>query len=309
MKATFLPHFLCVAAIAAILAAHPTAAAERVLFDGQPPAPAGITLGGWGSGTVTFTGEEQYEGGGVLKIKARDFYQGARLDFREPIDLTPVLRQANAYLSLTVKLGSGSQAAPAVAPDMGMLAPGMDPGGMPGMGAPQASVPKVTKLRVVLQGEGTSFELYPIHDIAPGDAGWVTVGIPLESLKERVGEGSFRVKRLVLTANAPDTLTVGRILAINDDTEITADATPSQFNEIPVGQPVRFTAEASAGVTPLKLCWDFDASDGVQEEAVGASVEHTFSKPGRYTVTFTAKPADQANKQPRVTTMEVQVIN
>jgi len=108
---------------------------------------------------------------------------------------------------------------------------------------------------------------------------------------------------------APDTLTVGRILAINDDTEITADATPSQFNEIPVGQPVRFTAEASAGVTPLKLCWDFDASDGVQEEAVGASVEHTFSKPGRYTVTFTAKPADQANKQPRVTTMEVQVIN
>ncbi|HOJ20154.1 MAG TPA: PKD domain-containing protein [Armatimonadota bacterium] len=309
MKATFLPHFLCVAAIAVNLAARPAAAAERVLFDGQPPAPAGITLGGWGSGSATYTGEEQYEGGGVLRIKVRDFYQGARLDFREPIDLTPVLRQANAYLSLTVKLGGSAQAAPAVAPDMGMLAPGMDPGAMPGMAAPQAPVAKVTKLRIVLQGETGSFELYPMHDIEPTDTGWVTVGIPLESLKERIGEGTFRVKRLVLTANAPDTLSVARIQAINDDTEITADATPSQFNEIPVGQPVRFTAEARAGVTPLKLCWDFDASDGVQEEAVGASVEHTFSKPGRYTVTFTAKPADQADKQPRVTTMEIQVVD
>lgn len=310
MKASFSPHLLRVAAITALLAARPAGAAETVLFGGQPPAPAGITLGGWGSGSATYTGEEQYEAGGVLKIKVRDFYQGARLDFREALDLTPVLRQPNAYLALTVKLGPGVQAAPAAMPGMdgGMMGPGGMPGGMPGAAAPQVKVPKVTRLRVALLGEKTSYELYPLSDVQPDETGWVKIGIPLEALKERVGEGTFTVKRLVIGANAPDTISIARIVALNDDTDITAEATPERFNEIRVNRPIRFTALAKGGVTPLKLCWDFDASDGVQEEAIGARVEHAFSKPGRFTVTFTAKPADNAEKRPVVDTMEVEVV-
>ncbi|MEM2899717.1 MAG: PKD domain-containing protein, partial [Thermoplasmata archaeon] len=39
----------------------------------------------------------------------------------------------------------------------------------------------------------------------------------------------------------------------------------------------------------LTYLWDFDASNGIGIDGVGAAVEYNFTKPGNYTVTLTVK--------------------
>jgi len=56
-----------------------------------------------------------------------------------------------------------------------------------------------------------------------------------------------------------------------------------------VGVPVNFdgTASSDPDGNPLTYAWDFDASDGVGTDAVGAMVSHTYSVAGAFTVTLT----------------------
>jgi PKD repeat protein len=55
-----------------------------------------------------------------------------------------------------------------------------------------------------------------------------------------------------------------------------------------VGEPVRFDASASYDLdgTIISYTWDFDASNGLQEDGEGVIVTHVYELPGRYTVTL-----------------------
>ena len=55
-----------------------------------------------------------------------------------------------------------------------------------------------------------------------------------------------------------------------------------------IGDNVVFNSNVTAGLTPVHCSWDFDQSDGVQEDAVGSTARHKYTKQGDYVVTLTA---------------------
>lgn len=315
--------FACAAALAASAAAAPRVAAEVILYDGDPTADTGIKVGGWGAGTAEESTDERLNNARSIKIKTRDFYQGARIDLPRPVELTEVLKQPNAYLALSLKLGMGPRQITVVVPaspavgggGMGLEGGGMEPGGIGGGGgvgtpggATTVQLPKVTRLRAVFIGPKGTLEAYSHGEIEASHGAWTTVGVALAPLAEKIGQASFPVQRILIAANAPDTLFLGRMALVNDDTEITAEASAERYNDVKKNTPLRFTATAQAGVSAVRFSWDFDASDGIQEDAIGKEVKHTFASPNRYRVTLTATPIDGSTKKPVTQTLEVEVV-
>ena len=91
-------------------------------------------------------------------------------------------------------------------------------------------------------------------------------------------------------ASATDTLTV---------TVQNTPPTCNAGNDITVPQYTTVHFVGSATDTPIDLptltyTWDFDASDGIGIDAVGAAVEHNYTKPGNYIVTLTVRDAHGA---------------
>ncbi|MDH7568560.1 MAG: PKD domain-containing protein [Armatimonadota bacterium] len=316
--------------VAGASAWRPASGAEIFLYRGEPAANAGIVVGGWGGGTAEETTETQFEGERSLKVKVRDLYQGARLDLRNAVDLAQVLAGPNPYFSVSVRISPTARqvnipglqttpgAMPGMDPTMGGAAPGMDPtmmgtgmdptAGTGAVGGGNITIPRISKLRVVFIGPKGSLEAFSMGELKGDTGGWTTVGIPLIEVAKKLGTDSFPVQRIIIGADSPDTMYIGRMALVNDMTGITAQCSVSQTHAIRRNTPVTFTATGEGGITPIKFSWDFDASDGIQEEAVGSSVRHAFPKEGRYTVTLTAKPMDGAQKEPSQQTIEVEVV-
>ncbi len=86
-------------------------------------------------------------------------------------------------------------------------------------------------------------------------------------------------------ANNFSTSAVYTITVIDNDLPI-ADA--GQDQSVFTGELVSFNGSASSdniGITSYS--WDFDASDGIEEDATGVTADHTYSTAGQYTVTLT----------------------
>ncbi len=66
-------------------------------------------------------------------------------------------------------------------------------------------------------------------------------------------------------------------------TEVRADAGPDQT----VDEDTTVYLDASNSTGALNYSWDFDASDGIQEDATGVNVSYIYTEPGVYTVTLT----------------------
>jgi hypothetical protein len=77
---------------------------------------------GWGSGKAEVSGENVLVGTRSLKVTTQGLYQGARLDFRNPVDLTQAFAAPNAYLRLQLRFpnvsagGGGAMGGPGADP-------------------------------------------------------------------------------------------------------------------------------------------------------------------------------------------------
>lgn len=62
-----------------------------------------------------------------------------------------------------------------------------------------------------------------------------------------------------------------------------------------VGVPLEFdgTASSDPDGERLTFAWDFDASDGIGEDALGPTPSHVYPRPGRYTVGLTVSSGDE----------------
>ena len=103
-----------------------------------------IGVTGWGSGTGSETDEAAYEGVNSIRVSTRNYFQGVRIAFGDPKDLSDQFADRNNLLKIVVKnaddndpngsSGVGSSARPGASGPGGR--PGVGPGSAGGRGGP-----------------------------------------------------------------------------------------------------------------------------------------------------------------------------
>lgn len=177
-------------------------------------------------------------------------------------------------------------------------------GGYGGYAAPTTTTRVMKQMRVVLvTTDGKQYEaVAPFEPPLTDQEGWFPIGVALGAFKGL--SPNAQIKEIRVFGDAYGTFYVGEIRVATDPTPITGDAGEEQI--VAANDLVRLEARASAGITPLKYSWDFDASDGIQEDAVGRVVTTRYRKPGEYIVTLTVTDV-YGLKKPFVTTTKITV--
>lgn len=194
----------------------------------------------------------------------------------------------------------------------GMGAPG-GPGGMGGMGGGTSDTTSLKTVRVIVTTtDGKKSEAYmPISTSGAGERGWRTVAIPLQAIAgfERTNK---TIKEIAFAGDVTTTFYVGDIRVVNDPTPIRADILGRRTYNLALGDKVTFQGGGQGGSSVLEYVWDFDSTDGLQEDAIGQTITHQFRKDsqdlagGKYTVTLTVRDKFGL-KKPATATVEVVV--
>lgn len=134
--------------------------------------------------------------------------------------------------------------------------------------------------------------------------GWMYISLPTSAFRGKLNLESYKIKRVVISGDGSEPFTIGSITTIQEKTPLEAISAGSK--EVAVNYRTAFSARSKSGSTGVKYSWDFDSSDGIQEDAVGAVTAHQFRKPGNYVVTLTV--SDIYNiKKPATTVVKVKV--
>lgn len=302
-----------------------------------------LGLSSWGSGNMESTKEAVLEGNVGLKVTTHGLYQGGRLDLRNPVDLAPALSNSKAYLRIMVRfiggsssggsgfggsfggddIGRGSSGPP---PGVGGRAGapggfGGPPGGFGGFGggASSDSGSPFKHMRFLLtMVDGSQVELVRPVEMPPMDdaSQWVPITVPFSTIAKKLGGkatggDATKLKSLAFFGDKFGQFYIGEINVIADETEISIAPLDDQI--FFAQQQTIFVGNAEGGSSTLKYSWDFDASDGIQEDATGRVVQYTFPKVGqeaggqkKYIITLTVRDVDGLKKEAR-TTLEADV--
>lgn len=311
----------------------------------------GISLRAWGSGTVSETDEQAYEGTNSIRVSTRNFFQGGVIVFTAPVSVGGAFSDKNNLLRLTYRVADDAT----ITPGRGFGAPGSGGpsrgaglagagggggaaaggqsrgGGIPGgpppgfQGGPpagfrggqegpmgpggsqtQTAMSTLKNLRlIVTTSDGKKSEVYvPVTTSAGGERGWKMVAVPLQSISGLSGTNK-EVVSIGISGDATTTFFVGDLRVINDVTPISADVNVRELN-LALGDEVVLASNGQAGSSVLKYSWDFDSSDGIQQDAEGQAIRRRFRKPGDFTVTLTVTDV-YGLKRPYSTTIKVKV--
>lgn len=317
---------------------------EVVIYEGDASGGAvPLTLSGWGSGKAEEVGSLGYIGPRVLRVMTHGYYAGARLDLRRPVSLTDYLGKPNAYIRLALRPALvPATATETVTPG----APGPTAGYPPsagyrrrgpgwrereeeeGAGIYQPTVPVPTaptttatssqpefraeKLSLVLISDKRRLVVrdFQLQKDKADAQGWVKVAVPLALCEPKIEEKPTEpesLQRLIIFGDRSDIFYVGEVrLSLMPITPISLQVKVEPVETQP-GKQVKFTATASAGLAPLKIVWDFDDSDGLQEDAEGSEVVNIYYKVKEYTATCIVKDLTGGN-QPFKRTMGVRIV-
>ncbi len=297
-------------------------ASGMYLFRGDPKAISGITVSGWGSGTVEEDSNNHISGTHSYKIQTHGLYQGASLKFTKPVNLGGYVNNKNAFLQFTIKViesgttprrsggiggggfpGAGGGGFPGAGG--GGFPGGQGGGGFPGGGRggqgglaggqqskkTQYQDPKeIQNIRVQLvntQGKGMDL-LLPLDKGIDND-GWTALSIPVAAIPN-IKADNAEIGEIRVFGDQAGLMYVGQVRVAIDATPIAAERIEDK-PAIPRATKYTYRVKASGGILPLKVSWDFDDSDGIQEEKEGRAVIHAFQKSGVYTVTVTVSDA------------------
>ena len=280
--------WISIALIGLVLASGHCLAKTMVIYDGKPLDRAGITVGGWGSGSADESGNS-LPGLSSVKVVTQGLFKGGRLDFANPPQMMTGPPEKNEYLQFTLNFTTveASSAGTQTSSPYGARE-GVYPAGYEDEETTTVK-PKVSRIRLALQDQtGASAEiLQPVTTYKADSAGWAKVAAPLAAIKWPVAPEQFRLKRLIFTTDLPDTIYVADIRIATDDTPITANAGEEQV--VAARDVVVFKAVAEGGLSTLLYSWDFDKSDGIQEDATWLVAQHSYNKRGEYDATLTVK--------------------
>lgn len=310
------------------------------LYVGGAAGAEGIRLGGWGSGMATADATYKTIGEASIKVETTGYYAGARIEFEEPKDISAVKNDPFGFLELVCKFQPGkkkerqqrsndsemgypgavemSGAAGASGAfgegssgEFGMFGgfPGA-PGATGGGAAAEQLRPDTEYVKVQLKCEEGTFTAtdFPNLMLPSAQDGWYSVAIPFVKFNGLDKVDTAKIQEIRVFGNYKDTFWIGEIRTTVDDEPINAD--PVDDEERSVGELIEFRAQATGGLSPLQYVWDFDKSDGLQEDAIGQVVHKAFFKPspdapGRpgepqpYLVTLTVRDLSGAKRSVR----------
>lgn len=293
------------------------------LFNGQIGDAGNLRLGSWGSGKAEANKDARLVGDTAIRITTQNLFSGARLDFVRPIDLANAFKQNNTYMRFQIRFIGGANAAGAGGGIA--LGGGSNRGGEfdgPGSSGPQGFgggdgsgvVSPFRQMRFLFtMADGTRFEatrdvvVPPTED--PND--YIPLSIPLAALLKKNGDATSaptgpgaQLKSVAIFGDRYRQFFLGEITIITDETEISVQPVEEQIAF--VNNTLTFVADAEGGASTLKYLWDFDASDGIQDDAEGRVVNKTFSRAGTFKMTLTVVDADDL-KRPATTSVELSV--
>ncbi len=175
-------------------------------------------------------------------------------------------------------------------------------------GQSQTLAPDTRKLKVVLQCAEGSFTAsdFPLILNPAREDGWYSVAIPFVAFKGLSKARTATLQEVRIFSDTKDTFWVGELRTTSDEEPINVEPLDEDL-EVSMGEAVDFTAIASSGLSPLHFSWDFDFSDGLQEDAVGPNAIWVFRKASRevqnnpgelqpYVVTLTVKDLGGAKR-------------
>jgi len=261
---------------------------EVFIFKGGSPAQDGITLGSWGSGKAVEDRERVYTGSHSVKITSGGFYAGGRMDFAQPVALFSGPVDKSRYALFTFFFTEVTSVNPA-----GTSSYSFD--------VEAYSTPKASKMRFVFysdRGDRVSIE-QPMRRLDPDDS-WVRIGVPVAKLKLPEGVSEFRLKRLCVFTDVPSTFYLGEIKMMTESTPIRTE--PMAFQSVvEVNEEAFFMSEADGGISPLNYSWDFDQSNGIQNEYSGQVARFVYTRGGDFTATCTITDLDGIKEPATVT--------
>lgn len=279
----------------------------------------GITLKGWGSGTISQTDEVKGEGSWTLRVSTRNYFQGGMLSLKTPVDLGAAFSDKNNLLRFSYRVassgltinnntasgaGSSGGAASGAASDAGFSAGAGSTRGGAGQNSNLSSDAQLQKVRVIVTtSDGLKSEAFV--SIRQG-AEWRAVAVPLAAINgfERTNK---QVVGLAFSGDATATFYVGDVKVVNDSTPIQGEMTQKNDMNLALNDEVTLSASGFGGSSILTYTWDFDASDGdSQVDAIGQTIKRRFRKPGEYVVTVTISDTYGA-KAPVKATLKVKV--
>ncbi|MHB0998805.1 MAG: PKD domain-containing protein [Armatimonadota bacterium] len=300
----------------------------QVLYGGKPADQAGIKIGSWGGGVAKEVTTDTYGGSRSVEVTPKGLYAGGRVDFNTPVDLTSAFNDENAYLQVVTKFGeSKPKSGAGIFPGMGDLfgggrantrnaagvfggmagMPGMMPG-MGGLGMPGTAGKAVPSKRMQVIVEFDNGQLaecqVEVSSFNTQDDGWMNLSFPLSAIKGTADIGSYKIKRIALSGDGTEMFHIGEIRTDHDITALNADA--GDDKEVAKNDRVSFVGYSNSGASAVKYSWDFDSSDGIQEDNIGEIVYHRFRESGNYVITLTVSDAFGI-KKPAVSTIKVKV--
>ncbi|MBL8059527.1 MAG: PKD domain-containing protein [Chthonomonas sp.] len=282
----------------------------------------GISLVGWGSGTIAETDETAYEGASSLRVSTRNYFQGGIMNYAAPVNLAGAFQDSNNLLMFTVRIADASMTMGGGAGGGGDLGSSSMSGGGGGGGAvgraggvsgggdPTSGTGpvKLDKIRVILTtSDSKKSEAYlPLSTSSADAKGWIRVGVPLKAIAGFASTNQM-VKSVAVSANAPGSVYVGEIRILNDATPIYGELLVGDMN-IGSGTAVNLTASGQAGASILKYTWSIQSADEPTFSFEGQNIAYRFRKPGTYRVSVTISDTNGL-KKPYTTGSAVITVN
>lgn len=272
----------------------------EVVIYGSGSRPGNITFGGWGGGICRESNQNALSGPRSIEITPRGFYQGGRLDFTEPVDLTTYFRGSDYYLQMVTRFRGVRAVNDPWAID---LAP---PGSTDIYAGSSTSGKPIRRVQVILfleSGKGMETQV-DVSSYRLQEDGWMVISLPFAALKGDLNISEYKMRRLALTGDGTEAFHIGEIRVMKDSTPLEAYA--GEEKETGRNYSIVFHGTAKTGASAVKYSWDFDKNDGIQEQAVGELVSYRYNQAGEFTATLTVTDIFGI-KKPAISTVRVKI--
>lgn len=272
------------------------------IYNGTSIEALGIDLIAWGGGRVEESKDVSSAGQNSILVGTSSYFQGGILQFGSPHNLAPYVGGRENLLQISVYAleaksggssggggGGGGGGAGIDSGGGGALGGGMTAGGGGGAAAATRSAKQLDNLRLLITTtDGKTTEvLLPLNTSGSPVGRWKKVGVPLMAIPG-FDATNKTIKNIAISGDAVTNFYIGEIRVVNDQTPVQGFLDVVEMN-LASGDEVLLSAGGEGGFSVLEYVWDFDAKNGLQEEALGQAIYHRFRIPGEYVVTLTVR--------------------